>query len=205
MLTFDSGLTYLLLRHPDVMAKLTHELRTAFQTEENITVETLARLPYLNACLEEGMRMYPPVPVGLPRVAPEGGAAICGKWVPEGTTVYVSQVAAYRSKDHWFEPESFIPERWLGQDDRFKDDNRSCFQPFSTGPRNCIGEITVILFPTVFPKLIFSFFFSKAGIWRTMKLGYCCARFSGITTSNSCLKAHSGWINGSISCGKSVL
>lgn len=37
-------------------------------------------------------------------------------------------------------PDNFIPERWLGQDLRFKDDNRDAFQPFSTGPRNCIGR-----------------------------------------------------------------
>ena len=37
-------------------------------------------------------------------------------------------------------PDDFIPERWLGQDSRFKDDNRDAFQPFSTGPRNCIGR-----------------------------------------------------------------
>lgn len=37
-------------------------------------------------------------------------------------------------------PDAFIPERWLGQDSRFENDNRDAFQPFSTGPRNCIGR-----------------------------------------------------------------
>lgn len=35
--------------------------------------------------------------------------------------------------------DAFIPERWLG-DSRFKDDRVEAFQPFSVGPRNCIGK-----------------------------------------------------------------
>jgi len=52
----------------------------------------------------------------------------------------VTHWAAYRSPANFFLPDNFIPERWLGQDQRFKDDNRDAFQPFSTGPRNCIGR-----------------------------------------------------------------
>lgn len=121
------------------MTKLVDEIRTAFETVDDISVETLAKLPYLNACIEEGMRMYPPVPTGLPRITPKGGAPICGQWVPEDVTVSVSQWSTYRSKDNFYQADQFIPERWTG-DERFRDDNHAAFQPFSTGPRNCIGR-----------------------------------------------------------------
>jgi len=40
----------------------------------------------------------------------------------------------------WFSlPDSFIPERWLG-DEKFKNDRKDGMQPFSFGPRNCIGK-----------------------------------------------------------------
>jgi len=55
------------------------------------------------------------------------------------TAVYMSQHAAYHSTRNFAEPDSFIPERWLG-DERFADDERAGFQPFSFGPRNCLGK-----------------------------------------------------------------
>jgi cytochrome P450 len=36
-------------------------------------------------------------------------------------------------------PDSFVPERWLG-DPRYDSDKKGAFQPFSVGPRNCIGK-----------------------------------------------------------------
>nr|QSG30343.1 CYP65EW1 [Hormonema carpetanum] len=138
--TLLSGLTYHLIRNPEMMAKLVQEIRTFFPTEDHITVETLAQLPYLNACLEEGMRMYPPIAAGLPRITPHGGAMICGEYVPENIAVSVSPWAIYHSHTNFYEADSFIPERWLGKDERFINDNHAAFQPFSTGPRNCIGR-----------------------------------------------------------------
>lgn len=40
------------------------------------------RLEYMAACFEEGMRMYPAIPTGLPRRVPDCGAIVCGRWVP---------------------------------------------------------------------------------------------------------------------------
>jgi len=137
--TLLSGLTFHLLKNPDKMAKLTTEIRTAFAREEEITIEALARLKYLNACLEEGLRIYPPVPAGFPRQVPDEGATICGEFVPPGTTVYVNHLAAFTSELNFAEPKAFIPERWLG-DERFTGDVKAALQPFSFGPRNCLGK-----------------------------------------------------------------
>jgi cytochrome P450 len=79
-----SGLTYLLLQNPDKLDRLAQEVRTACKTFDDLTMSNLSRLPYLQACLEEGLRLYPPVPCGLPRVTPKEGAMICGRWVPAG-------------------------------------------------------------------------------------------------------------------------
>jgi cytochrome P450 len=136
----SSGLTYHLLRNPATTQRLTRELRSAFARDSDITIEALQQLPYLSACVEEGMRLYPPVPTGLPRQVPKGGATICGEYVPESVTVSVSQWATYHSESNFYDAESFIPERWLGEDARFEHDNHAAFQPFSVGPRNCIGR-----------------------------------------------------------------
>lgn len=59
------------------------------------------------------------------------------------TRVSVSTFAAFRSPDNFSNPEAFVPERWIPTDplyERYANDNRDVFQPFSFGPRNCIGR-----------------------------------------------------------------
>ncbi|KAI1183022.1 cytochrome P450 [Nemania serpens] len=133
-----TGVTHYLMANQDKMRILTDEIRPRFKSSKDITLEQLASLPYLNACLREAMRIYPPVPSGLPRVVAEGGNAILGKWVPAGIRVSVHQYSTYRSPDNFRNPDRFAPERWLG-DPEYKDDNRSAHQPFSVGTRNCLG------------------------------------------------------------------
>lgn len=66
--TLLSGVTYWLLRTPDVMKKVTDEVRAVMLSEAEITSNNVAaRLPYMMACLEEALRMYPPVPTGFQR------------------------------------------------------------------------------------------------------------------------------------------
>lgn len=84
--TLLSGLTFLLLKNPDVYAKLVHEIRSSFATADEINMNALARLEYMHACLEEALRVYPPVPVGMPRVVPARGAIVAGKPVPGGVS-----------------------------------------------------------------------------------------------------------------------
>lgn len=84
--TLLSGVTYFLLTNPIAMKKLTDEVRSAFKDESEIDFVSSSNLPYLLACLEEALRMYPPVPIGLPRVVPAGGATICDEFIPEGVS-----------------------------------------------------------------------------------------------------------------------
>ncbi|KAK4119116.1 cytochrome P450 [Parathielavia appendiculata] len=137
--TLLAGVTYLLLTNPEPMRKLVAEIRGAFKSENEIDFTSVNRLPYLLACLEEALRMYPPVPMGLPRVVPKGGASIAGDYVPEKTIVAVYQWAMYHNDQHFKDPFSYHPERWLG-DPAFADDNKEAFQPFHVGPRNCLGR-----------------------------------------------------------------
>ncbi|PVI05781.1 cytochrome P450 [Periconia macrospinosa] len=135
--TLLSGLTYLLLKHPEKMRKVVDEVRSL--TFDDLSLDTLPQLPYLNACFEEGLRCYPPVPNGLPRETPKGGNVICGEWVPEKTAVFVSPKAAFSSEKNFKDAKSFVPERWL-PNTGYENDKREVFQPFSFGPRNCLGK-----------------------------------------------------------------
>ncbi|KAK3998014.1 Isotrichodermin C-15 hydroxylase [Cladorrhinum sp. PSN332] len=137
--TLLSGVTYLLMTNPEAMKKLAAEIRGAFKSDEEIDFATVSNLPYLLACLDEALRMYPPVPTGLPRVVPRGGASIAGHYVPESTTVAVHQWSMYHNDEHFKDPHSYHPERWLN-DPEFADDHKDAFQPFHIGTRNCLGR-----------------------------------------------------------------
>jgi len=56
-------------------------------------------------------------------------------------SVSIAYYSAFRARSNFTEPESFLPERWLDNEDpKFASDNRDVFQPFSYGPRNCLGQ-----------------------------------------------------------------
>ncbi|KAK3634500.1 hypothetical protein LTR56_015228 [Elasticomyces elasticus] len=134
-----SGTTYHLLQNPSVLAKLTVELRSAFRNVDDFHLEGLARQKYLMAVLHEGLRMYPPLPILVPRVVPDGGMKIDDYWVPGGTVVGVHHYATYRSEAHFRHANEFRPERWLG-DPEFASDHLDTLEVFSVGPRNCLGQ-----------------------------------------------------------------
>ncbi|RYP59422.1 hypothetical protein DL769_008539 [Monosporascus sp. CRB-8-3] len=137
--TLLSGVVFLLTSHPDKLAKVAEEVRTTFNSEEEIGLNSVSRLSYMLACLNEALRCYPPVATGLPRLVPKGGAYVAGQFIPESTAVSVWQWAINRDPKYWTEPTKFTPERFLG-DPRYAGDRLDAMQPFSVGPRNCIGK-----------------------------------------------------------------
>jgi len=80
--TLLSGLTYYLLKTPGKMDKLVREIRSNFHSEEDITNVSMQKLEFLQACLDEALRIYPPSVTGFQRRTPPGGAEICGRFVP---------------------------------------------------------------------------------------------------------------------------
>lgn len=141
--TLLSGATFFILSHPQVYARLVGEIRGKYKSEQEITLANSYNLEYLEAVLSETLRLYPPVAITLPRCVPAGGETIDGYAVPEGTTVGVNHFSCYHHPQNFYRPNSFLPERWLpGVCDAapFDQDNRACMQPFSFGPRNCLGK-----------------------------------------------------------------
>jgi len=156
--TLLSGCAFLLQKNPHVQEKLEAEIRGKFSDESEITMLSVTHLKYLDAVIEESLRCYPPVPISLNRTTPPEGATICGHWVPgnvftfhayevtailitKQVVVGVPQFAAYSSPLNFAQPQSFVPERMLNDHEaKFDNDRRAVLQPFSAGPRNCIGK-----------------------------------------------------------------
>lgn len=87
-----SGVTYLLLTHPEVLQKTTDEVRSSFSNESEIDLLSVQKLNYMMAALQETLRMYPPVPTAIPRKAQPGGDVICGQYVPENVSIIPHEV-----------------------------------------------------------------------------------------------------------------
>ncbi|KAK2752024.1 2og-fe oxygenase family protein [Colletotrichum kahawae] len=80
--TFLAAVTFFLLKNPATYLKLQHEIRSNYSSLSEITAMSAQQLPYLQAVISEGLRMYPPGSQGFPRTCP--GASIDGHWVPKG-------------------------------------------------------------------------------------------------------------------------
>ncbi|KAI3527974.1 hypothetical protein CSPX01_16579 [Colletotrichum filicis] len=91
-----SGLTYFLCKNESKMKILLKEIRSLKRDE--LTISKLQGLKYLQACIDEAIRLYPPVAGALGRVKRVCGANICGQWVPEGFSngVYARALAYER-------------------------------------------------------------------------------------------------------------
>lgn len=138
-----SSIVFHLLNNPDTLAKLTLEIRTKFSSTGDIKIGTaLDDCEYLGACINEGLRLSPPVGGCLQRQVPAGGLVIDGQHIPGGTDVGVSHHVVMRNELYFAEPLSFQPERWLSSPNKSSTatEMRTAFCPFSLGPTGCIGK-----------------------------------------------------------------
>jgi cytochrome P450 len=90
--TVLTGTTFYLLQHPEVMRKLTDEVRSTFKTEKEINSRSVARLPYMIACLDETSRIYPTVSTGQAVVVAPEGDMIGNTWIPGGVSFVHSAI-----------------------------------------------------------------------------------------------------------------
>lgn len=126
---------YLLSQHPEIEARLHHELDTVLEGRPP-NMEDLESLPYTKQVLAESMRLYPPAYM-LDR-HPSEDIFIRGYRVPRGSYIFVSPYATHRDPALYADPERFDPDRWLPE--REQELPRFAYLPFGVGPRACIGQ-----------------------------------------------------------------
>jgi cytochrome P450 family 628 len=125
-------LFYQLALNPTLQKKLFQEI-----SDLEINVQTVQDLPYLNAVINETLRLHPPVPSMPPRDTPAEGVKVGDISIPGDVTVYTPLYSLHRS-DAFKKPLEFIPERWTTQPELIQ--NRKVFAPFLIGPYACIGR-----------------------------------------------------------------
>ncbi|RMJ19152.1 hypothetical protein CDV36_001147 [Fusarium kuroshium] len=135
-----SGLVHYLAANPACFSKLKTEVKAKFGSLEEIqSGKPLASCVYLKACVDEALRLCPPVPGLLPRENHQGGY-VTGVFVPPGIEVGVPIWAIHRKPELFPDPHTFRPERWIENSQEQIDLARSGMMPFSVGTRGCVGK-----------------------------------------------------------------
>lgn len=124
---------HLLGNHPEAQQKIYDEL-IAIDAETDDVVEQLQKMTYTNAVINESMRLYPPAWITDRENISDDN--LMGYQIKKGTLIGVSFYELHRNPKYWENPESFIPDRFLGEQ---KKESLRYFYPFGAGPRMCIG------------------------------------------------------------------
>jgi cytochrome P450 len=154
--TLRMGL-FFMMTNPRVWQRLSEELK---QVETSpISDKEAQRLEYLQACLKESLRIWPPVSGMTGKVVPEGGAHLLGQFVPGGTCINTSVWAVQRNTAiYGSDVEAFRPERWLpgGSPGLNIDEmNATVDLVFSYGKMACLGKpIGMIELRKTFAELV---------------------------------------------------
>ena len=147
-------LFYHLASEKSLQEKLLEEL------DLEVNVQTIQNLPYLNAVINETLRLHPPVPSMSSRDTPAEGIKVGDIFIPGEVTVFTSLHSIHRS-EAFDQPLNFIPERWTTRPELIR--NKKAFAPFLAGAFGCVGRpLAYNEMRTVVAKLVPSFEISLA-------------------------------------------
>ncbi|KAL7948442.1 cytochrome P450 [Trichoderma barbatum] len=130
MITATTSTLFYLTHNPRTLERLTREIREAFPLSSKdigkrasdakcpirFASAELQKIVYLPACIDEAMRMSPPVPSILPRVVGPGGMTVDGEYFPAGTNLGIPHYSMHHSEDNFAEPLKYAPERWFPEE-----------------------------------------------------------------------------------------
>nr|GEY84484.1 cytochrome P450 71A8-like [Tanacetum cinerariifolium]GEZ17616.1 cytochrome P450 71A8-like [Tanacetum cinerariifolium] len=126
-----------LLKHPKFLKKVQDEVRMILKGKEQINQADIDNMKYLKAVLKETLRLHPPLPTLVPRVASQD-VQVMGYDVAKGTRVIINAWDIARDPKVWDEPHEFRPERFLDCTIDFKGCDFDLI-PFGAGRRGCPG------------------------------------------------------------------
>eukprot|EP00112_Aurelia_sp_Birch-Aquarium-sp1_P017611 Seg4099.3 transcript_id=Seg4099.3/GoldUCD/mRNA.D3Y31 product="Cytochrome P450 3A31" protein_id=Seg4099.3/GoldUCD/D3Y31 len=132
------GLTcYSLAIYPEIQERVYEEIKGVCSSPDTCTYDEISQnqMPYLDACISETLRMYPPGFIGTRHC--NESCSINGVEFKKGMAVIVPIYNLHHDETYFPDPESYMPERFLpGNKESIKP---FAYLPFGMGPRNCIG------------------------------------------------------------------
>ncbi|KAJ6490679.1 cytochrome P450 [Mycena vitilis] len=141
--TAISTFVWFILSHPEIYRRVQAEVDSVYPAGDSLLDDSKHdELVFLRACLNETLRLHPPVPTnGTRQVSPGNGRLIAGCFIPENTHIYIPHYSLHRSAENFFpSPDKFDPDRWLREQSSDEVLNMAAFIPFSYGAANCAGK-----------------------------------------------------------------
>lgn len=136
-----------IITHPAVYSTLQAELDQASISESIIRESELRALPYLQACIKEGLRVHPPVTALATKTVTKGGDTLRGQFIPGGTNIVYAAWDFYKDPEVFGEDaQIFRPERWLkATSDRLSRMQQTLDLIFGYGRYGCLGKPVALL------------------------------------------------------------
>ncbi|OTB19797.1 hypothetical protein K445DRAFT_7823 [Daldinia sp. EC12] len=106
--------------------------------KEKIDISTWSNFPFLNGCINEVLRLYPPIVSGGIRQTVDKPIMVGGRWIPPDTIIVAPRWSIGRLESAYERPNEFIPERWTTKPEMVK--NANAFSPFAKGRHICPGK-----------------------------------------------------------------
>jgi len=148
---------FFLAQDPDVQEKVFQEVQRVIgiNRSNETTLAQLSEMKYLECCIKESLRIFPPVPL-ISRNIEENIEMGDGRIIPRGTTAVISPYFLHRDESVFPDPEKFDPERFSLKN--ITNRHPYAYIPFAAGPRNCIGQkYATTALKTVISKIVLNF------------------------------------------------
>jgi len=135
---------WLLFEHPDCLARARAEIDERVGDSAAWTIDDFARLEYVEACVNEAMRLRPVAPFLMLQALRE--TTVAGIRIPADTLIWGVMRSDSLREDYFTDAPSFRPDRWLGAElaHGAASANRIAM-PFGAGPRVCPGRHLAML------------------------------------------------------------
>ncbi|KAI9651077.1 hypothetical protein NHQ30_001114 [Ciborinia camelliae] len=131
-----------LSKEPRILSKLQSEIDNLCSTmdeDKNITIESIQNLEYLNAVVNEALRLYNPLPSGPSATTRPQGVEIANVHIPGNVQVNIPVLALMKDERYFPQGTEFIPERWTSENPELVKDRRA-YIPFGHGVHSCVGK-----------------------------------------------------------------
>ncbi|KPM35000.1 hypothetical protein AK830_g11567 [Neonectria ditissima] len=166
-----------LVANPRAYNRLRAEISQAEYSSDIIPDATARDMPYLQAVIKEGLRIFPPVAGLMAKQVPPQGDTWKGKFIPGGTRIGYGAWGIFRREDVWgADAGEFRPERWLeSAPDRLKDMDSALDLIFSYGKWQCLGRpVALMELNKIYVELLRRFDFSlcdPTNPWKVFNCG----------------------------------